>query len=125
MTTAEAKEMIKKEFMESYREWLRDEQEMPDDEYCRKYGWGKSPNGPHKDCFDSVKVFMEYFFSGRYLPGWVKAGYDKETIWALHREGFLAYKNYSSWNARMRGQEEWFFITQKVARAIYKEAKAA
>lgn len=125
MTTAEAKEMIKKEFMESYREWLKDEREMPDGEYGRKYGWGKSPVGPHKDCFDSVKVFMEYVFAGRYLPGWVRQGYDKETIWALYREGFLSYKNYSNWNARMRGQEDWFFITQKTARMIYKEAKAA
>ena len=124
MTTAEAKEMIKKELMDGFHEWLRDEQEMPDFEYGKKYGWGKGAVA-HKDNFKSLNVYMEYQFGGRYLPGWVKAGYDKETIWALYHEGFLSYKNYSNWNARARGMTDWFFITQKVAREIYREYKAA
>ena len=124
MTTAETKEMIKKELMEGFCEWLRDEREMPDDEYGRKYGWGKAPE-PHEDSFKALTVYMDYFFGGRFLPGWIKAGYDRETIWALKEEGFLAYKSYTNWDARMRGQTDWFYITRKVAREIYKESKAA
>ena len=122
MTTAEAREAIKKELIEGFREWLRDEAEMPDDEYSRKYGWGKGKE-LHKDNFESLKVYMEYFFAGRYLPGWVRAGYSKEIIYELHQEGFLSYKWYQSYQARIRGKSDWYFISQKVARAIYKESK--
>lgn len=125
MTSAEAKEMIKKEFIETYHEWLKDEREMPDDDYGRKYGWLKSPDGPHKDNFESVKVFMEYVFCGRYLPGWERAGFDKEVIWSLNKEGFLSYKWYQSYQARIRGKSDFYYISQKTARVIYKESKVA
>lgn len=125
MTTAEAKEMIKKEFIEAYYEWLKDEREMPNDDYGRKYGYLKGDNSPHKDNFESVKVFLDYFFSGRYIQGWVRAGYDRETIWALKNEGFLSYKFYGSYQARIRGKSDFYYINQKTARAIYKEAKTA
>ena len=116
MTIAEAREAIKKEFMDGYYEWLKDEAEMPEDEYGRKYGWGKGET--HKDNFDSVKVYMEYFFAGRYLPGWERAGYSKEVIRELHSEGFLSYKWYQSYQARIRGKSDFYYISQKVARAI-------
>lgn len=122
MTTTEAREAIKKEFMDGFYEWLKDEAEMPDDEYGRKYGWGKGTT-KHKDNFDGVKVYMEYVFAGRYLPGWERAGYSREVIYELHREGFLSYKWYQSYQARIRGKSDWYFISQKVARQIYKDSK--
>jgi len=125
MTTAEAREKIKQEFIEGYREWLKDEAEMPEDEYGRKYGYLKSTDIKHEDTFESFKVYLDYFFGGRWLPGWVRQGYPKEVIWELKNEGFLSYKEYSNWNARARGKTDWFFINRKVARAIYKESKAA
>ena len=122
MTTAEAREAIKKEFMDGFYEWLKDEAEMPEEEYGRKYGWGKGAE-LHKDNFDSVKVYMEYIFAGRYLPGWERAGYSKEIIWELHHDGFLSYKWYQSYQARIRGKSDFYYINQKVARQIYKELK--
>ena len=124
MTTAEAKEAIKKEFMDGFYEWLKDEAELPEEEYGRKYGWGKGTI-QHEDNFNSVKVYMEYVFAGRYLPGWERAGYSRECIWELHHEGFLSHKWFQSYQARIRGKSDFFYISQKVARAIYKERKAA
>ena len=124
MTTETAKEKIGLELMTLYHEWLNDEQNLPDEDYAIKYGWGKGEK-KHSDSFQSLKVFMDYFFAGRYLPGWVKAGFDEEIIYALHREGFLSYKFYSNWDARMRGKTSWYYINLKTAREIYKGAKGA
>lgn len=124
MTAQEARKDICKEFISGYLEWLTDEKEMNDSDYSVKYGWGKAPEA-HKECFASVKVYMEYFFCGRYLPGWEKAGYTREAIYALNHEGFLSYKFYGNWDARMRGKTEWYYISQRVARNIYNEYKAS
>lgn len=123
MTTAEAKAMIKKEFMDGFFEWLKDEAEMPDREYSRKYGYGKGEK-VHKDNLAGVKTYQKYFFQGRYRNGWIKAGYDMAAIYALHDEGFLSYEYYSNWQARQLGRTEFFYISQKTAAAIYKEYKA-
>ena len=124
MTVAEAKAKIAEEWIGGYYEWLRDEKEMPEMEYGRKYGFLKGEN-PHEDNFETVKVYLEYFFGGRWMYQWEKAGYSREIIWELNREGFLSYKEYSNWRARNTGKTQWFFISQRVARQIYKEHKAA
>lgn len=118
MTLEEAKVRISEEFMTAYMEWLMDEKMLPDDEYGRKYGWGKGKES-HKDSLKSAKVFQQYFFAGRYLPGWVKAGYPSDVIWKLHDEGFLSYKLYSNWEARHTGRSDWFFIPQRTVKQIY------
>ena len=123
MTAAEAKAMISRELMEGYQEWLRDEKEMSDDEYGCKYGWGKGVE-LHRDNFKSLTVYMNYFFGGRYLPGWVRQGYTRDVIYQLYQEGFLSYKLYSSYDARMRGKTDFYYIPQRTAREIYKAAKA-
>ena len=123
MTTQEAKERITQEFIDGFVEWLKDEAEMSDFDYGRKYGWGKGAVR-HTDNFDGFKVYMDYFFTGRYLPGWVRQGYEEEAIWGLYHEGFLSYKNYSNWDARMRNQTQWFYIGRKTARAIFNTYKA-
>lgn len=121
-TIEEAREAIKQEFMEGFYEWLKDEREMSEDDYGRKYGYGKGTT-VHEDNWESVKVYREYFFGGRYLPAWERAGYSREAIWQLKQDGFLSYKEYSNWNARARGKTDWFFISLKTARQIYKECK--
>ena len=124
MTTQEARQKITKEIIDGYREWLKHEKEMSEYEYGRKYGWGKSAE-PHADCYKSFTVYIDYIFGGRFLPGWVKQGYESHSIWQLKDEGFLSYKLYSNWDARMRGKADWFYINRKTAKAIYNETKRA
>ena len=124
MTTQEARQTIAREFIEGYYEWLKDEQEMTKYEYGRKYGWGKAAE-PHNDSYKSFTVYIDYMFGGRFLPGWVRQGYDSKVIWGLKDEGFLSYKFYSNSDARMRNQMDWFYINRKTAKAIYNEARKA
>lgn len=122
MTTLEAKESICKEFISRYYEWLKDVEEMPEREYGEKYCWGK-PQNVTKDNMEAVKFFQKYMFAGRFLPAWEKAGYDKQTIWQLHRDGFLSYDYNSSWQARMMGKQDFYYISQARAKEIYKAYK--
>ena len=114
LKTAVAEEMIQK-----FREWLDDYTKMSDRDYCRKYGWGRTDKRYGYDP-QSFMVFHEYFFNGRYLPGWVKAGYTQESIHALHNAGFLSYKYYSNWSARNTGHSEWYYISKRTAKQIWK-----
>ena len=122
MTTMEAKEMISLELMDSFREWLRDWDEMSDYDFMRKYTYGKGQNKPRCN-FEGLKHFMDYEFGGRWLPGWIKEGYPREVIWDLHREAWLSYQQYSNWNARHTGRTDWYYIPQRTAREIWKKWK--
>lgn len=122
MTAQEARQAITREFINGFHEWLKDEKEMPDSEYGRKYGWGKG-TVLHTDNYKSFTVYIDNFFGGRYLPGWVRQGYDREVIWELQREGFLSYKSYTNWDARMRGLTDWFYINRRTAWAIYNKSR--
>ena len=124
MTTIEAKEMISRELINSFLEYIKDWDEMPDFEYGQKYGWGKGSNKPKLN-FEGLKHFMDLIFGGRWLPHWVKAGYPREIIFDLHREGWLSYQQYSNWNARATGRTDWYYIPQRTAREIWKAYKEA
>ena len=124
MTTIEAKEKISQELMDAFREWIQDWDEMPNDELGQKYGYGKGTSRP-KWTFDGLKHYMDLVFGGRYMPGWIKAGYPKEVIWDLGRDGFLSYKCYTNWQARHTGRTEWYYIPQRTAREIWKANKNA
>ena len=122
MTTIEAKEKISKELMDSFREWIRDWDEMPDFDFGQKYGWRKGQNRP-KWTFDGLKHFMDLVFGGRWLPYWVKAGYPREVIIELNREKWLSYQEYTNWMARNTGKTDWYYIPQRTAREIWKANK--
>ena len=121
MTAAEAKERIKEEFIRRYYEWLDDEQNLSDHDYGWKYGWLKCET-LHKDNQKSVLAFQKYIFSAyRSAVAWEKEGYTRQDIWQLAREGFLSEqerKEYGVWRT-------YYFISQRIAKEIYKEAKAA
>jgi len=122
MTTMEAKERIGQELIDSFGEWIRDWDEMPDSEFGRKYGWGKGSNRP-KWNFEGLKHFMDLVFGGRWLPHWVKEGYPREVIIDLNREKWLSYQEYSNWHARATGRTQWYYIPQRTAREIWKAYK--
>ena len=124
MTTAEAKQAIKDEFIKRFYEWLDDEKNLSDNDFGRKYGWGRGENSSlHKDNLKGVACFQKYFFQGRYIQGWEKVGYDRRAIWQLNHEGFLSYQYYSNSQAKALGRTEFYYISQKTAKEIFKEWK--
>ena len=117
MTAAEAMEKISEEFMAIYKEWFEDRSKLSDDDYAHKYGWRKSEKLMNlKDNLTAVAFFHKYIFSAfRSTAGWEKAGYEKQAIWQLNREGFLSYT-----------QDKWksfYYISQATAKKICKERK--
>lgn len=124
MTTEEAKAMIAKEFIDGFTQWLKDEKEMPEDEYGRKYGWGKAKQ-LHDDSYKSFTVYVDYMFGGRYIQGWNKAGYESRVIYDLHKEGYLSYKAYYNSYALAHKQTEWYYINRKTAKTIHNQYKEA
>lgn len=123
MTTEEAKALIAKDFIEGFTEWLKDEREMSEDEYGRKYGFGKGMHR-HDDSYKSFTIFLDDIYCGRYIQGWNKVGYESRVIYALHKEGFLSYKLYTNWDARMRHREDFYYINRKTAKTIHNQYKA-
>ena len=122
MTTIEAKEKISRELMDSFREWISDFDTMTDYDFGRKYTYGKGSEKP-KYSFEYLKHFMDYEFCGRWLPHWVKEGYPREVIFDLNREKWMSYQGYSNWNARATGRTDFYYISQRTAREIWKAYK--
>lgn len=126
MTVEEAKVMIKEEFIRKYYEFLADVPNGTSYDFGRKYGIMLTENGVKKHIKDNLanlKWFQQNIFTGRWIQGWEKAGYEKSLIRALHNEGFLSYQGYYNHSARASGRTEWYFIPQRTATAIYKEFK--
>lgn len=124
MTAAEARAKIENEFLERYHEWFEDRTALTDREYADKYGWMKSEVLMNlKDNLTAVAFFQKYIFSGRWMPAWVKAGYDRNAIWQLSNEGFLSYQMYSNYMARATGKTDFYYLSQKTAKEIYKAHK--
>lgn len=117
MTTAEAKGIIKQDFMKRYEEWLTDLREMNDHDFGWKYGWcrtGKIKEA--KDNLNGVATFQKYFDKMRTFMEFKAIGIDRETASALAREKWLS-----------EAREKWevyYFVSQRVAKEIWKEAKS-
>lgn len=124
MTTNEAKMKIAKEFITKYIEWLNDynNPEMSDKDFGWKYGWRRSAS-EMKDTQKSMLLFQSHVFSGRYIWAWKEVGIDKETVYELRRIGFLSYDYYTSYEARMLGKTDFYYINQNKAKEIYKAYK--
>ncbi len=115
MTVTETKMMIKAEFIKTYYEWLKDLKEMSDKDYGFKYGWAKSQK-EFKDNQQTMLTFTKYIFNAfRTDKQWEEAGYEKQIIWQLTREGFLSETS--------RKWKTFRYISQATAKQIYKEMK--
>lgn len=112
----ETKAKVSEEFVRRFYEWLKDEAEMSDSDYGRKYGYSK-PKEPHKDNVKAVMVFQKYMFCAcRNLCEWEDKGYNGDAIYELRKQGFLS-EQLSKWKT-------YYYISQKTAKQIYKEYKA-
>ena len=125
MDIIEIKLSIGKDFINKYIEWLNDHNnpEMTDRDYGWKYGWGRGAS-EMKDTQKSMLWFQSHVFSGRYISDWKKEfGIELRTLVELHRDGFLSYDYCSSWKARQLGKTDFYYISQKKAKEIYKAYK--
>lgn len=125
MTTTEAIKKIEQEFINKFYEFINDVNTMEERnrDFSMKYGYYlndamKSKHG--KDTQSNMLWFQSHIFSGKWLPEWIKAGFEKEIIWELSRIGFLSYNYYCNWNARVTGHTDFYYINQATAREIYK-----
>lgn len=119
----QAMESIKKEFMGRYNEWLSDVNNLEDMDFGRKWGYCRTELTPRKDNLKAVECFQRYFGISRFPKGWENAGYDLKDIWALHNDGFLSLQEFWGSRARQEGKSALYFVSQKTAKQIYKEAK--
>lgn len=118
MTTSEAKEIIKKEFMDRYYTWMQDRFNLNDHDYGWKYGWCKSEKMlALKDNLKTVAIFHKYFYPNRRVERIEKElGIDRKIIWELSREKWIS-----------DCQHDWktyYFVSQARAKEIWKESKA-
>ena len=121
-----ARGKITAEFIDRYYEFLNDVPNGNTRDFGWKYGIMLTDEGIKNHTKDTMKNFLWYqqkIFAGRWLPKWIEAGYTKQVIWALHNEGFLSYQMYSNHMARASGRTDWYYISQRIAKEIYKEHK--
>ena len=123
-----AKEKIAAEFMSRYNEFRADVAKYGETvEFGRKYGIffqdKETAEKYGKDTQKNLCYFQQRIFTGRWLPEWERAGYDRQVIWQLAVDGFLSYQEYSNWMARHTGKTQFYYISQRIAKEIYKAAK--
>lgn len=122
-TLKQAWNKICKEFMERYHTFIKDVVEYDEKPFGKKYGFcliAEAQKKYSKDTQQTLLFFQSHVFSGRFLPAWEKEGYDSNTIWGLAYNGLLARDYSSSWQAKMRGETTFYYITQQTAKEIRK-----
>lgn len=116
MTKEEARQAIKAEFMSQYEAWLKDATDMEEREYARKYGWYRTEQyAGLKDSVKAVTLFQKYIHRSRTMKEMEKAFGDWKAIRELYIEGWLSVV-----------QKKWvnyYFISQRTAKEIWKEAR--
>lgn len=111
----EAKELIKKDFMDRYNTWMQDRFDLNDHDYGWKYGWQKSEKLMSlKDNLTAVAMFQKYIYPVRRDEKFAsEVGIAKEVVWELSHEKWLSSVQ-KKWELR-------YYINQKTAKEIWKE----
>lgn len=128
MTREEAIKKIEQEFIDRFYEFINDVNTMEDGnrDFGMKYGYhlNDAMRKEHgKNTQGNLLWFQTHIYSGRWLPDWIKAGFEIETICELSRSGFLSHNYYCNWNARATGHTNFYYISQATAKEIYKTYK--
>lgn len=119
MTTAEAKEIIKKDFMDGYHQFLTDVAELNDHDFGWKYGWQKSGRTSEvKDNIKGVTLYQKYFSKARTAEKMEQIfGIEKKVIWELVNEKWLS-EQIGYWKNPSK-----YFVSQKLAKEIWRESR--
>lgn len=124
MNTQEAKERITKEFITRYTEWFNDKTNLSDREYGMKYIYCRTEKViALKDNLTAVSYFQSHIYNGKWRYEWIAEGYDFDIIKQLAHEGFLSYTQY--YNMHKHPDTAYAYISQKLAKQIYKDHKTA
>lgn len=70
-----------------------------------------------------ITIWFDYVCGGTYDYRLKEAGITPEQIKDARDKGFLGYRYYSNWEARMRGNTNYYFITRKGIKELYKQYK--
>jgi hypothetical protein len=122
MDKGEAKERITAEFIAKYNEWLNEKANLTKLEYAQKYGFYKTEKVVAlKDNLTAVTYFQSNIYKGKWAYQWVREGYEFEILKQLAHDGFLSHTQY--YNLHKHPDTDYFYISQKTAKLIYKEAR--
>lgn len=122
-TLEQACDKICREFMYRYHTFIRDVLDYEEKSFGKEYGFYLSADAQKKyskDTQQTLLFFQSNVFSGRFLPAWEKEGYDRNTIWGLKFNGLLSHDYHSNYQARMRGETDFYYISQQTAKEIRK-----
>ena len=117
----EAKKRISELFIDKFYEFLNDLKTTngTGNEFGRKYGIQFRPEFVEKRSkanLSNVAWFTSNIFNGGTIDFWTRNGFEKEMIWALVRDGFLAED--TPWKS---GSKTFYFIRQETAKDIFRE----
>lgn len=121
MTVYEAFDKICNEFIDRYHEWLQDERDLSEFDYFAKYGFVR-PINLHQDNVESLVIFQQHVFCGRYLSKWKKYGYTAKIMRELHRSGFLKYQKDPRFWSMLCSKRHIYYIDLPTAKQIWEES---
>lgn len=119
----EAKKRISELFIDRFYEFISDLKTTngTGNEFGRKYGIQLRPEFVEKRSeanLSNVTWFTSNIFNGGNIDFWTGNGFEKEMIWALVTNGFLAED--SPWKS---GSKTFYFLRQETAKEIFRKYK--
>jgi hypothetical protein len=70
--------------------------------------------------FKRFKAMSKRYFGGGFAYRYKKAGITAEQLRQAREQGFIKYIYDTSWQARQLNQQEWYGLTVKGLKALYK-----
>ena len=119
----EAKKRISELFIDKFYEFIDDLKTTngTGNEFGRKYGIQLRQEFVEKRSkanLSNVSWFTSNIFNGGTIDFWTRNGFEKEMIWTLVRDGFLAED--TPWKS---GSKTFYFIRQETAKDIFRTYK--
>lgn len=87
--------------------WFNSDSEF----YSEKFG---------KGTYKWFKGMSQRYFGGGFRHQYEKDGISYQQLLKARDDGYIKYVYDSSWEARQLGQQEWFGLTEKGLKALYK-----
>lgn len=78
-----------------------------------------------KDTYKWFKAMSKNYFGGGYLWRYTKAGITIQQLREAKKNGLVKYYYYSNWLARQLGNTDWYGLTEKGLKVLYKMYKEA
>lgn len=73
-----------------------------------------------KGTYKWFKGMAKNYFGGGYVQSYTAAGITREQLREAKEQGFIKYHYTSNWQARQLNQTEWYGLTEKGLKALYK-----